>query len=82
MTQEDQVFVANVVVINSMKETMASNVISRPVGATMKFKAIAKIRRYRGLHEGHHFISMAMEVHGAFGREMDCFIGVCLFFPL
>jgi hypothetical protein len=61
---------------------MTSNVISQPIGATMKFKTIAKIHKYKGLHEGRHFISMTMEVHGALGREMACFIGMCLFFPL
>jgi hypothetical protein len=47
----------------------------------MKFNAIIKICKYRGLHEGHHFILMAMELHGAPKPYMDRFIkeGVCLF---
>ncbi len=28
----------------------------------MKLNAIVKIRKYKGLHEGHHFILMPMEV--------------------
>jgi hypothetical protein len=45
----------------------------------MELDAIVKIRKYKGLHEGHHFISMAMEVHGAFGRDMDRFIKECAY---
>ncbi len=69
------------VVIDPTWEMMASNVINRPIGATAKFNAIAKICKYRGLHEGHHFISMGMKVHGAPRHDMDCFIRecVCLF---
>jgi hypothetical protein len=59
MTREDQVFVANVVVTDLTEETMASSVITRPVGVAMKLNVIAKIRKYKGLHEGHHFIPMA-----------------------
>jgi hypothetical protein len=57
MTQEDQVFIASVVVTDSMWEIMASNVIGQPIGAIAKLNAITKIHKYRGLHEGHHFIS-------------------------
>jgi hypothetical protein len=42
---------------------MALSVINQLVGVVAEFSAIAKIRKYRGLHEGHHFILMAMEVH-------------------
>jgi hypothetical protein len=28
---------------------------------------IVNIRKYKGFHEGHHFISMAIEVHGTHG---------------
>jgi hypothetical protein len=28
-----------------------------------KLNTIAKIRKYKGFHEGHHFIPMAMELH-------------------
>jgi hypothetical protein len=35
---------------------MALNVINQSGGATVKFSAITKIRKYKGLfHEGHHF---------------------------
>ncbi len=43
----------------------------------MKLSAIVKIRKYRGLHKGHHFILMAIEVYSAFGCDMDCFIKEC-----
>jgi hypothetical protein len=56
---------------------VASNVISRPIGATMKLSAIAKICKYRKFHEGHHFFPMAMEVHNAPSCDMDCFIKEC-----
>jgi hypothetical protein len=52
-----------VVVIDLTWEIMALNVITLLAGAAMKFSAIIKICKYRGLHEGHHFIMMAMEVH-------------------
>jgi hypothetical protein len=63
-----------------MWKTMTMNVINRPVGVTTKLNAIVKIRKYRGLHEKHHFISMAMEVHNALGRDMDHFIKECVHF--
>ncbi len=77
MTYEDQIFVANVVVTNPTHETMVMSVISQLVGAAAKFNTITKICKYRGIHEGHHFISMAIEVHGALGRDMDHFNGDC-----
>ncbi len=40
----------------------------------MELSAIAKIHKYRRLHERHHFILMAMEVHGTPECDMDCFI--------
>jgi len=51
---------------------MALNVINQLASVVVKFNNIAKICKYIGLHEGHHFISMAMEVHNAPGRDMDC----------
>jgi len=66
-THEDHVFVANVVVTDTMWEIVASNVISWPTSATVEHNVIAKIRKYRGFHEGHHFILMATEVHGTPG---------------
>jgi hypothetical protein len=43
---------------------MILSVISRPTSVVVEFSVIIKICKYRRLHEGHHFISMAMEVHG------------------
>ncbi len=42
-----------------------------------KLSAIVKICKYRGLHEGHNFILMAMEVHGTSRCDMDHSIGEC-----
>jgi hypothetical protein len=69
MTQEDQIFVANVVVIDLTQETMVLSVINQLVDATMKLIGIVRIHKYRRFHEGHHFIPMAMEVHGAFRHD-------------
>jgi hypothetical protein len=44
----------------------------------VKFSGIVKIRKYKRFHEGHHFISMAMEVHNAFVCDMDRFIKECI----
>jgi len=38
---------------------------------------IFKIHEYKGLHEGHHFMSTAMEVHNASKRNMDRYIREC-----
>jgi hypothetical protein len=48
-----------------MREKMASNVISWLANAGVEFNAIVKIHKYKGLHEGHHFMPMAMEVYNA-----------------
>jgi len=80
MTHEDQVFVANVVVIDLTKETMVVSVIYKPTRATLELNAIVKICNYKGLHERHHFISMAMEVHDTHKRDMDHFIKKCVRF--
>ncbi len=74
MIHEDQVFVANVVVIDLTWEIVVTNVINQPLGAVVKISAIVKIRKYRRFNEGHHFIPMAMEVHNASGHDMTCFI--------
>jgi hypothetical protein len=66
-----------VAITDPMQEMLASNVNSQPTNVVAKFGAIVKIRKYRELHEGHHFISMAMEVHDALGHDMDCFIREC-----
>jgi len=80
MTQENQVFVANVVVTDLTWETVALNVINWLACAIVKISAIVKIRKYRRLHEGHHFILMAMVVHNTPGRNMFCFIRDCACF--
>ncbi len=59
---------------NPTQEMVALSVISRLVGAIAKFSTIAKICKYRGLQEGHHFIPMAMEMHNAPECDMDRFI--------
>jgi hypothetical protein len=63
-----------VVVTDLTLEMVVSSVITRPTNAIVKLNAIAKIPKYKGLHEGHHFILMAMEVHNALGHDMDHFI--------
>jgi hypothetical protein len=45
MTQEDQVFVADVVAIDPTRETMASNVITQPTSAIAKLITVAKIHK-------------------------------------
>ncbi len=57
---------------------MATNVISQPPSATMELSAIVKIHKYKGFHEQHHFILMAMEIHNIFERDMDHFIKECV----
>jgi hypothetical protein len=61
-------------VIDLMRKTMALSVISPLVCAIAEPSAIVKIHKYRGLQEGHHFISTAMEVHGTPERDMYRFI--------
>jgi hypothetical protein len=53
---------------------VALSVTNRPTCAVTNFFAIVKIHKYKGLHEGHHFILMAMEVHNTLGQNMDNFI--------
>jgi hypothetical protein len=43
----------------------------------VKLNAIVKIRKYKDIHEGHHFILMAMEMHDAPEHDMDHFISEC-----
>jgi hypothetical protein len=74
MTQEDKVFVANVLVIDLMREMVVWTVVSWLANAAMKFSSIVKIHKCKRLHEGHHFIPMAVEVHGAFRHDMNRFI--------
>ncbi len=75
--QKDQVFIADVVVINLMWEMVFLNVINWPPSVAMKFIVIAKICKYEGLREGHHFLPMTMEVHDALKHDMDHFIREC-----
>ncbi len=56
---------------------MASNVISQPIGAIVKLNTITKIRKYRVLHEGHHFILMAMKMHITLKCDMLHLIKEC-----
>jgi hypothetical protein len=58
-------------------EVVASTVISQPTCVAAKLNTIAKIHKYRGLHEGHHFIPTTTEVHNALECDMDCFIKEC-----
>jgi exosome complex RNA-binding protein Rrp42 (RNase PH superfamily) len=71
MTRKDQVFVANVAVIDPTQDTVALNVISQLTIVVTKLSTIVKIYKHRGLHKRHHFISMAMEVHNAPQHDMD-----------
>jgi hypothetical protein len=80
MTCEDQVFVANVVVINLMWKMVIMNVISWPTGIVMKFNVITKICKYKRFHERHHFIPMAMEVNSTLECDIDHFIKECALF--
>jgi hypothetical protein len=49
----------------------------QPTGAVVKLNIIVNIRKYKGLHKGHHFIPMAMEVHNTCKCDMDRFIKEC-----
>jgi hypothetical protein len=74
MTCEDQNFVANVMVTDLTRKWVIMSVTNRTIGVTTRFNVIIKIRKYRGFHEGHHFIPMAMEVHDTLRCDMDHFI--------
>jgi hypothetical protein len=71
---EDQVFVVDVVVMDLTWEMVVTIIISWPADVATKLSAIDKIYKYRKIHEEHHFIPMAMEMHNAPRRDMDCFI--------
>jgi hypothetical protein len=62
---------------DSMQDTVVSNVITRLTNVATKLNAITKTHKYRRFQKGHHFIQMAMEVHGAPGCDMDRFIKEC-----
>jgi len=70
------------VIIDSTWESVALSVISQLTSVIVKFNAIAKICKYRMFHEGHHFISMAMDVHDAPEHDMDHFIRNVLVFSM
>jgi hypothetical protein len=59
MTCEDQAFVVDVVVTNLPWKIIHTSAINQPTNANAKLKAIAKIRKYKGLYKKHHFIPMA-----------------------
>ncbi len=59
------------------REMVSMSVISRLTSAVVELNAIVKIRKYKDIHEGHHFILMAMEVHSAPERDMNHFISEC-----
>jgi hypothetical protein len=80
ITQEDHVFITNVVITNLMWEMVVSNVINQPTNVIMELNTIFKVHKYKRFHEGHHFIPMAMEVHGALECDMDDFIKECAHF--
>jgi hypothetical protein len=73
-------FVANVVIIDSIKEIGALSVINWPTCVVVKLNTIVNIYKYRRLHEGHHFIPMALEVHDTLEGDMYRFIRECAFF--
>jgi hypothetical protein len=77
MTLEDQVFVADVLIIDLTREMLASNVISQPTSVDAELNAIVKIRKYRRFHEWCHFILMAMEVHNAPEQDMNRLTSEC-----
>ncbi len=77
MTRENQIFVVDLVVSNSPWKIVAKSVINKPTSENVKPKTIAKIEKYKKFCEGHHFITMALEVHNAIGHDMDCFIKEC-----
>jgi hypothetical protein len=69
-----------VAVISLTWETVATNVINQLASATTKLSTTIKIRKYKGLHEKHHFIPMAMEVHDILKYDMDLSFGNVLIF--
>ncbi len=82
MIQKDQVFVADVVVIDLTWEIVALSVINWLMDVAIELNAIAKIHKYKGFHEEHHFIQMAMEVHSALKHDMDHLSGNVFVFSM
>jgi hypothetical protein len=56
---------------------MVMSVMNQLTCVVVELSAITKIRKYRRLHEGHHFILIAMEVHDTPMCDMDHFIKEC-----
>jgi hypothetical protein len=71
VTWKDQIFFVDVLVIDLPWETVILSVTNWSIGVVTKLNTIAKIDKYRRLHEGHHFILMAMEVHDAPKCDMN-----------
>jgi len=78
MIQEDHVFIVDVLVIDLMWDIVASNVINWLIGAAIELNTFSKISKYKRLHEGHHFIPTAMDMHGTCVHDMDHFIKECV----
>jgi hypothetical protein len=74
---EDQVFVIDMVDTNLTPVTTITNVISWLVNVVVKLSVIVKICKYKKFHEGHHFISMTIEVCNVFEHNMYPFIKEC-----
>ncbi len=81
MTCEDQVFVIDVVVMNLTRKMVVMSVISWSTSVVLELNAIIKICKYKRIHEGHHFILMAIKVHDAPQTWYGSFLlGSVLFF--
>jgi hypothetical protein len=57
---------------------MGTSFIIQSTSVITKLNVIAKICKYKSIHERHHFISMAMEVHCALKGDMNHFIRECV----
>jgi hypothetical protein len=65
---------------NPTRETMVTNVISQLLSATTELSTIVKICKYKVFNEGHHFVSMATNMHDALQHDMNHFIIKCVHF--
>jgi hypothetical protein len=63
--------------IHLTQKMMIWSLISRSASAVAELNVIAKICKYRGPYERHHFIPMAMEMHCKPKCNMDHFIREC-----
>jgi hypothetical protein len=57
---------------------MVASVNNQLTCTIVELSAIAQMRKHKGLHEGHHFIRMSMEVHNKPMHDMDYFINKCV----